>query len=103
MIVHNVYFWLKDGVTEEEKKSFLKGIGELISFVDKISKAEYGVPANTPTRDVVDNSFGANLIIWFDSVQDHNAYQDHPAHHKFIENFKDLWEKVIVRDTELSG
>jgi hypothetical protein len=101
MIQHNVYFWLKDEVSESDRKGFAKGIKDFVSDVKEVHKAEIGVPARTEARDVVDHSFGYSLFAWFKTIEDHNIYQEHPAHKKFIDNFSSLWAKVQVYDSEL--
>ena len=101
MIQHNVYFWLKDEVSESERKGFSKGIKDFVSAVKEVHKAEIGVPAKTESRDVVDHSFGYSLFTWFKTIEDHNIYQEHAAHKKFIDDFSSLWAKVQVYDSEL--
>ncbi len=101
MLLHTVHFWLKDEVTDSQKNEFLKGIQTFIDAVDEIERAEYGTPANTTEREVVDLSFGVSLFVLFKSLEDHDTYQSHPAHDVFIDSFKDLWEKVQVRDSNL--
>jgi len=101
MLQHNVYFWLKDEVTKDEGEEFAKGIKAFVNSVKEVKKAEIGIPASTPERDVVDHSFGYSLFTWFSSMENHNIYQEHPAHKKFIEDFSHLWAKVQVFDSEL--
>jgi hypothetical protein len=47
---------------------------------------------------VVDSSYSASELMFFDDVAGQNVYQDHPIHKKFVENCSHLWEKVIVYD-----
>ena len=101
MLLHNVYFYLNEGVTDSEKKGFEKGTEKFLSAVPEIQKFDIGIPAGTPSRDVVDHSFGYSIFVWFKNVDDHNAYQKHPAHEEFISNFAGLWEKVQVIDSKL--
>ena len=101
MLVHNVYFWLKSELDNDDKKAFEKGIKDLVSNVKEVKKAEIGIPAETPNRDVVDKSFGYSLFIWFNNVEDHNIYQSHPAHKKFINDCSKYWTKVQVYDSKL--
>ena len=101
MMQHNVYFWLKSGVSDSEKKAFEQGLRDLITKIKEVHKAEIGVPAKTEDRDVVDLSFGYSLFTWFKSIKDHDIYQEHPVHKKFIENHSSIWEKVIVYDSNL--
>jgi len=101
MLQHNVYFWLKENVSNEEKKKFEQGIKDFVSAVKEIYKVEIGIPAATEDRDVVDHSFGFSMFIWFKNIDDHNVYQKHPAHQKFIDDFSSIWESVKVYDSEL--
>ena len=101
MLQHNVYFWLKEGVSEKERETFEKGIKDFVGAVNEVKKAEIGIPANTPLRDVVDHSFGYSLFTWFTTMENHNIYQEHPAHKKFIEDFSHLWARVQVYDSQL--
>ncbi len=99
MLIHNVYFWLEHGTGESKKEEFEKGLKDLVSAVGVIQKAEIGVPGLTPDREVVDHSFAYSLFIWFKSVEDHDIYQKHPAHDKFVSDFKGLWDRVHVFDS----
>lgn len=101
MIQHNVFFWVKEGVSKSDKKGFEKGMVEFLSSVKEIQKFEIGIPAATEERDVVDHSFEYALFVWFKTIDDHNIYQKHPAHEVFINNFSSLWEKVQVYDVDL--
>jgi len=101
MLQHTVYFWLKEEVTESERENFGKGIKKFVSSVKEIQKAEVGIPAATADRDVVDHTFGYSLFVWFSTMEDHNIYQEHQAHKKFIEDFSHLWARVQVYDSEI--
>ena len=101
MLQHNVYFWVKESVSNEEKKKFEQGMKDFVSAVKEIHGAEIGIPAATEDREVVDHSFGYAMFVSFKSMDDHNVYQKHPAHKKFTNDFSGLWEKVKVYDSEL--
>lgn len=94
--VHTVYFWLKEGITEEEKADFEKGLAAL-GTIDTVQTIFYGPPAMTP-RDVVDNSYGYGLTLLFKNRADQDAYQVDPDHDKFIQTCKHLWTRVQVYD-----
>ena len=94
---HMVFFWLVDDTTEVKKK-FLKELNIFVDQVDEIKKVHVGPPAKTD-RDVIDNTYSYNLLLTFDSKKEHDIYQDHAAHKKFIENASSLWEKVVVYDS----
>ncbi len=61
----------------------------------------YGRIAGTmkTDRDVIDNTYSYSMVITFDSKKEHDIYQEHPAHKKFIENASSLWDKVLVYDS----
>jgi hypothetical protein len=49
---------------------------------------------------VTDKSFDYGLSMQFDSIADHNVYQDDPEHDVFVDAFKDWWQKVLVMDVD---
>lgn len=100
MILHNVYFWVKDEYSDEDKNKFHQGINDFLSAVPEIVKFEIGRPASTPARDVVDHSYAFSIFVWFETVEDQNSYQSHPAHEVFINSFSNLWSRVQVYDSE---
>ena len=94
---HIVYFWLVSD-TPEVKKEFLKELTQFIDQVDEIKKVHIGPPADTD-REVIDNTYSYNLLLTFESKKEHDIYQEHPAHKKFIENASSLWSRVLVYDS----
>ncbi len=93
-IIHHVFFWLKNPSSEEDLNSLIKGIKTL----ETVRKIYIGVPASTELRDVVDSSFSASELLFFDDLAGQETYQNHPLHLKFVEDCSHLWEKVIVYD-----
>ena len=99
-IVHSVYFWLKEGITAEEEQDFLNFFQELRK-VPTVQTLQYGKPASTNPRDVVDNSFQYNLLVTFKSMDDINTYETHPIHLAAAEKFSKYWTRVQVRDMQV--
>jgi hypothetical protein len=95
--VHHVYFWFKKSVSKKDKTRFEEALKKLVT-VETISEIHLGVPAST-RRDVVDRSYTYSLLTTFKNKEDHDIYQSHPTHLKFIEDCTDLWEKVLVYDS----
>ena len=97
---HHVYFWLK-----EEKKNaadqalFEQGLADLFK-IKEVARGRWGKSADTPERPVTDKSFDYALSMQFDSMADHNVYQDDPDHDVFVDAFKDWWQKVLVMDVD---
>ncbi|MBE8722914.1 Dabb family protein [Sphingobacterium pedocola] len=99
-IVHTVFFWLKEGLAEQDIQNFT-GFFEELRKVPTVQSLHYGKPALTTPREVVDNSFSYNLIVTFANIDDINVYETHPFHLKAIEKYSHLWTKVKVSDTML--
>jgi hypothetical protein len=94
---HMVFFWLINDSPEVEKQ-FLKELKDFVGQVEEIKKVHIGPPADTD-RDVIDNTYSFSLVVTFDSKKEHDIYQEHAAHLKFIENASSLWKKVLVYDS----
>ncbi|MFT4550865.1 MAG: hypothetical protein ACI9UA_000753 [Pseudoalteromonas tetraodonis] len=98
-MIHTVFFWLKDGLSDEQVTFFESELAKLTS-IETVATGAIGKPAPTEKRPVTDNSFSYHLSLTFDSIGDHNTYQVHADHDAFIGNCKDLWERVLVYDSE---
>ena len=98
MLVHNVFFSLKDSTPENRKK--------LVELCDKYltkhdGEAYYaaGPIVEDLKRDVNDRDFDVCLTIVFKTRADHDKYQDAKRHLDFIEQGKPMWKKVRVFDS----
>lgn len=101
MVRHNVFFWLDESLSGEDKAAFEKGLEALFS-IDVVDKGYFGRAAATPERSVTQNSYDYALFLEFKDVESHNAYQVHPDHGVFVENFSKWFKEVRVYDTELA-
>ncbi|MDM1296764.1 Dabb family protein [Sphingobacterium sp. N143] len=99
-IVHVVNFWLKKDISEKDKKDFV-GFFEELRKIETIQSLNYGIPAQTNDRPVVDNSFDYTLIVTFKDLKDIGVYETHPIHLKAIEKYQHFWTKVMVKDTAI--
>lgn len=97
-LVHHVFFWLKNPGSKEDLRKLLAGL-ETLRKIETVKSLHIGVPAETEPRPVVDASYSASELMFFDSVEDQKVYQDHAIHQKFIENCSNLWERVVVYDS----
>jgi hypothetical protein len=95
--IHHVYFWFKKPISKKDKTRFEAALKKLVT-IETIVEMHLGVPATT-RREVVDRSYTFSLLTTFKNKDDHDIYQTHPTHLKFIEEFSDLWEKVLVYDS----
>lgn len=98
IVLHSVYFWLKEDISEEEEEDFLNFF-EALREVPGVQTLHYGKPAPTTPRPVVDNSFQYNLVVTFSSMEDIETYETHPDHIAAAERYSKYWVKVEVRDT----
>ena len=97
-LAHHVFFWLKNRDSKEDLNKLIEGLRTLAK-IETVRKLHIGVPASTEIRPVVDASYSASELIFFDDVAGQDAYQVHPIHKKFVELYSHLWEKVIVYDS----
>ncbi|MDF0716910.1 Dabb family protein [Muricauda sp. 334s03] len=96
---HVVYFWFKNPDSQDARDTFE---ASLTKFLNKSQYAKTKFIGKPPKaiRDVVDDSFTYSLILSFESAEDQAAYQDEAPHKVFIKECEDLWEKVIVYDSQ---
>lgn len=97
-LVHTVFFYLKDDVTDQQKAEFEKGL-EKLGQCEHLANWRIGKPAATENRDVIDSSYDYAWINEFHSIEDHDAYQVDKLHTDMIDQFKDLWSSVKVYDS----
>lgn len=98
MLIHNVYFTLKEGTPENTQKlvdacyKYLKDHPGEVFFAAGPLVQELDRPVNV--RD-----FHVGLHVVFKCKKDHDVYQTAQRHLQFIEENKPTWDKVRVYDT----
>ena len=97
-IIHQVYFWLKQPGSPEERGQLIEGLRSLAD-IEVVQTLDIGIPASTEEREVVDSSFDVSELMIFESVEDQKIYQDHPLHQEFVARYGHLWSKVVVYDS----
>lgn len=97
LFVHHVYFWLNNPGNKEDQAKLLEGV-KTLTGIECIAATHIGVPADTH-REVIDITYALSWLALFDTKEDQDAYQVHPIHLKFVENYSHLWTKVIVYDS----
>jgi hypothetical protein len=98
MLTHHVLFWLKPDTSEEKKQAFRMGL-ESLRPIESVKSMYIGTPSSID-RPVVDTTYTFSLLILFDDLPGHDAYQVHPLHKAFLEEFRSLFEKVIIYDSQ---
>lgn len=98
LLVHNVYFSLKDNSADAKnklvdacKKYLTKHPGEVHFGA--------GTRAEDLNREVNDRDFDVSLHIVFQDKEAHDKYATAERHLKFIDENKDNWKKVRVFDS----
>lgn len=97
--IHSVYFWFKEGTTPEQKESFMADTEAFIE-IESVKALYAGTPAPSADRPVVDKSYDFSVILHFEDLAGHDAYQEDPMHLEMIEKHSDIWERVLVMDSK---
>ena len=97
-LAHHVFFWLRNPASQADLDELLAGLRTL-EGIGSIRQLHIGVPAATERRPVVDASYSASELMFFDDLEGQQSYQDHPLHKAFFERCSHLWERVVVYDS----
>lgn len=98
MHIHNVFVWLKDNLDSQELARFEQGLNALVNDAPAKS-GYYGKPSGTD-RDVIENSYSYGLVLVFDNLAGHDAYQTGAVHQKFVDDHASKWERIVVYDIQ---
>jgi hypothetical protein len=98
MLSHHVLFWLKPDTTEDQKNAFRKGL-ESLEQIETVTQFHVGTPAPIE-RAVVDITYSFSLVLFFNDLAGHDVYQVHDLHKAFLDEFRGLFEKVIIYDAQ---
>ncbi|HAB35393.1 MAG TPA: stress protein, partial [Cryomorphaceae bacterium] len=85
-VLHQVYFWLKNPDSAEDKARLKEGLATLRG-VQEVQWLVTGEPASTLPRDVVVSDWSVSETMYFASSADQDAYQIHPLHQAFVKNY----------------
>ncbi len=96
---HTVFFWLKNPDSQEDRTAFETSLKKFLNKSAYAKTTFIGKPPKA-SRNVVDGSFTYSLILSFESAEAQKNYQDEPPHKVFIEESENLWEKVVVYDSQ---
>ena len=102
MLSHSVFFSLNDS-SEAAVQKMLGDCRKFLSSHPGILFFACGTANQQLTRPVNDRDFDVALHIVFDSVAAHDAYQDAPSHHQFINDNKPNWKRVRVFDADVES
>ncbi|WP_416440601.1 Dabb family protein [Phnomibacter sp. MR] len=97
MIIHHVFFWLKEPDNAAHIVQLKAGL-QTLAAIPQVKQLLIGGPASTEKRPVVDNSYQVSELMYFHSLEDQSAYQEHPIHQAFVQHCSHLWSNVLVYD-----
>jgi hypothetical protein len=98
MVVHNVFFSLKDN-SAAAKKRLTQACGKYLTKHPGEVYFAAGPRVEDLTREVNDRDFDVALTIVFRDRASHDQYQDAKRHKQFIAENRDNWKKVRVFDS----
>ena len=99
-LAHMVFFTLDEN-TAANRETLIKACYKHLTRHSGTLYFSAGARVADLKRDVNDLKFDVALHIVFASRKDHDTYQDHPRHLKFISENKALWKNVRVFDSHL--
>lgn len=95
MIIHQVWFKLRDGWTAEDAATLKRELLAMQDKIDGINYASAGVDFSGRSR-----GFEFGYIARFSTREAYEAYGPHPAHDEFIAANKHIWQDVQALDYE---
>lgn len=98
MVVHDVFFALKDNSPEARKK-LVDACKKYLKKHDGVVFFAAGTVHDDLKREVNDRDWDVGLHVVFKDKAAHDKYQVADTHKTFIEENKDNWKKVRVFDT----
>jgi hypothetical protein len=101
MLAHSVFFTLHDR-SESSVTHMLAACRKYLTGHPGTRFFACGTPNQELARPVNDRDFDIALLIVFDTKEEHDAYQEAPAHEKFISENKASWRKVRVFDADVA-
>jgi len=99
MLVHSVYFWMKDGLSDADRAEFRKGL-ESLAGVRSAEAVYVGTPAATPKRPIIESSYDFALTVLCKNLAAQEAYQVDPLHKAFVAAHSTKWKKLTIFDAE---
>ena len=93
MLVHSVYFWLRPGLSDEQRRQVGRGLGSLSAIPSEGCYVGTPVPSDRP---VVEGSYTFGLTVLFESPEAMAAYMVHPVHQEFLAQFRSFWDRIVV-------
>lgn len=98
MFLHNVHYWLKPGLTAEERELFFQGIDDL-KKLKSVRAAWFGTPA--PGGEAgAEAGYTHAIVMDLGDAAGHEAFQADPEHDAIRRRIGASWEKILIYDIE---
>ena len=98
MLAHNVFFTLKDR-SDAARDALVAACRTNLTGHPGVRFFACGTLAKELERPVNVRDFDVALHLVFETVADHDVYQDAPRHHQFVTENKESWAGVRVFDS----
>lgn len=95
---HTVFFWLWKTIGDDERVQFEQGLAALTRDPNVLDR-RIGKPAATD-RPVIDTSYDYGMVLRFETLAAHDAYQEGQTHQQFLETCARMWSRVQVYDID---
>lgn len=94
-VSHQVYFWLKNPDSDQDRQKLIEGI-KLLKSIKTVREMHIGTLATTEKRSVIDESWSVSELLFFDDLAGEAHYQTDIIHQDFVKKYSHLWSKVVV-------
>ena len=96
LLVHHVFFYLKDPQNAQDEAKLLEGL-EKLAKISTVKLSHIGRPART-SGEAIEKGYSLSWLCFFKNLIEEEIYQTDPVHVKFLEEYSHLWEKRVVYD-----
>ena len=97
-LFHNVFFWLAEGSPADAAQRIANGCRKHLPEIPGVLRLTVGAPADADSTVPVDNSYAVALLVEFTDSAAHAAYEIHPDHLRFVDEYKPYFGRVVVYD-----
>ncbi len=96
LLVHHVFFFLKDPQNAQDEAKLLEGL-EKLAKISTVKLSHIGRPARTSGEEI-EKRYSLSWMCFFKNLIEEEIYQTDSIHVKFMEEYSYLWEKRVVYD-----
>ena len=96
--VHSVIVYFKKDAPPAKVEDCITDCHKVLAKIASVKGLWAGRPAEKATKDLAVKDFQVGLTILFDNFDGLKAYEDDPAHVKFVQTYLPIVEKIVVYD-----